>query len=324
MYPTRNMHIVPLSKKVLLYPYYPAFLFLFIALCDTFFFNTSIQKILPKDIEQVFIYYALFELPHIIASLFIFGDKEYRTEYRPILYKNIFIVLPLIALSVVYIPKYFYIVYICYTLYHFTHQQFGIAKLYGIKKSRYISFLKYLFIIVGSLGVISTPGLLLPEILQTSILVTLLSVSVYFIVEKHNRKNIYLTLYILAFMSASFLFGFGYTFLALLSMRMVHDITAFMFYSSHNYNRKEDKESQSTNPIFSSKATRSIHPYILTPLLAISINLLYVYLVHASSLYFVAHTLFLSGYFFLGFLHYNLEGSLWKRDSLARNYIQIH
>jgi hypothetical protein len=149
--------------------------------------------------------------------------------------------------------------------------------------------------------------------------VSFASVILYFVLEKENRKNPYLSLYVLSFAASGFLYGFGYTLLGLLSMRIVHDITAFMFYSTHNYNRK----SESTNFIYTSFLTRAINPLLLTPVLAITINIFYIYLskISVNDTFFTI--LLLSTYFGLSIAHYNIEGSVWKKDSIARKYITV-
>lgn len=310
---------ISLSKKILLYPYYVSFLFLVVAIIDTFFFSGTVKKILPKDLSSVIIYYALFEFPHILASFFMLGDKEYRVSFKKILTRNVYLLMACAFFVILFNLELFFILYIGYTLYHAVRQQFGIAKMYRLSPSRFLTVLQYIFI---STGMTALLGMTIPIpkiIYEICLFIVVISIVTYFLYEKENKKNIYLTMYVLSFAASGILYGTGYLFFGLLSMRVVHDITAFMFYSTHGYNRKLE----AYNFIYSSFLTKKINPLYLTPILAISINLILLYIVHMTLNVVMIQIVLLSIYLGGGMVHYNMEGSIWKNGSIARRYIQV-
>ena len=309
-----------ISKKVLLYPYYFSFVFFVIACIDLFFTHGTIKAFLPKSLSGVFLLVTIFEFPHILASFFMLGDSEYQQVYKKNITKNLLLFVA-VAFAIIFLNKQiFYLIFLAYTFYHVVQQQFGIAKFYGYEKSSYLDLIKICFIVIGAMSLLSF-RIDIPHIFfSVATLVSFFLVCIFFLYEKTNRKNPYLALYVVGFFVASILFGSGYTLFGYLSMRIVHDVTAFIFYSVHNYNRKP----YSDNPIFMSFFTKSISPLVLTPVLAICLNILYIYTIKIFLSIDFLQTMLLTVYFGLSLAHYNLEGSIWKKGSLARNYIRLN
>jgi uncharacterized membrane protein len=183
-----------------------------------------------------------------------------------------------------------------------------------------MTLLPYGFILSGTFALFQN-FTAIPSLLYTVIVTTIpvLLTMLFFIVEKENRKNIYLFLCVISFSCIALLFGFGYTLLALLSARVIHDLTAFMFYSVHGHNRKEE----SSNLIYTSFLTKNIPPLILTPVLAISSNLMYLYLVFLTKEIPFLNSILIFGYVLMALFHYNLEGVIWRKDSPVRNYVPV-
>jgi len=310
---------ITISKKVLLYPYYPAFLIFIIVMVDVLVFNGALKSILPTSLSGVFLFITLFEFPHIIASFFMLGDSEYRSTYKKVLVKNMYLFAGAVFVLTLVSVRLFFFLYIVYTLYHVVRQQFGISKFYGFEKSRFLDLYQVLFIGMGSMALLSFQI----DIPQMALMIaggTITTLTaIYFLYEKNNRKNIYLSLCVVSFCLAGIIFGLGYMVLGYLIVRITHDITAFIFYSVHNYNRKRESD----NPLYTSVLTRRISPLVVTSLLAIVLNGVYLYAMKTIPDYSLAYTVLLTLYFCLGLFHYNLEGSVWKKDSLARKYIHV-
>lgn len=307
-----------ISKTVLNRLYIPAYILLGVAIIDKVFYGETLQQILPSNPYSLFLYHALFELPHIIASFFMLGDREYRTVYRTLIYKNISLALCAIPL-VVYYPNLFYILYVIYTLYHVTKQQFGISKLSGLVETQLLHTLQYIFIAIGSLSLIATTYTVNSYLYLGALCILLGSVVAFFVSDTKNKGNTSVSRYVLSFTSSALLFALGYPLLGLIAMRIIHDITAFMFYSTHNYNRTRTH----SNPIYTSLLTKHIHPYVLTPCLAVLINITYLYYLNFFKDTPLIHSALLIGGIALGIMHYNLESRVWKRGSLARNYVHL-
>lgn len=311
--------VISISKRVLLLPYLPSFIFLAIALFDILFFNKHILSILPTSSRDLFLYYILFEFPHIIASFFMFCEKEYRAAYKDVLYKKLIILFTLGILLLLVSQQIFYVAMIGYTLYHVIKQQLGIAKFYGKSEGILLRILLPLFIAVGSLAFISTAMPIEANVLKMASVLGLLGVLAFLMFGKEERKNIYLLLFMLSFGCSAILFGFGYILLGLLSMRIVHDITAFIFYSVHNHNRKKD----GNNPLFNMPFIRVLSPVILTVLFAFIFNLLYMFTTKSAADSATLSFLLLGFYYMASVVHYFIEGRIWKKGSLARNYIHV-
>ena len=310
--------LLPLSKKILLSPYYASYFFFSLAFIDSIFLHGSIKNILPTKITDIFVYYAIFEFPHILASFFMFGDKEYIETFKNILFRNIYVLVFCALCTIIISQNIFYIIYIGYTLYHVVKQQFGIAKLFRLEPSNFLPIFQYIFIGSGIIALSDLSGYLPKLFLTLSVYISLLSICFYFVYEKKNRTNKYLTLYVISFALASILYQQGYVLFGLLSMRIVHDVTAFMFYCTHNYNRKN----YGHNPLFTSWITNKINPIITTVFLAITLNVLYLYIIRLTT-HSNFHVVFISIYFGIAMIHYNIESVVWKRDSIARKYITI-
>lgn len=311
--------VISISKRLLLLPYLPSFIFLVIALFDVLFFEVRLLSYLPTTSKDLFLYYILFEFPHIIASFFMFCEKEYRAAYKDILYKKLITISILGILLLLVSQSTFYVVMIGYTLYHVVKQQFGIAKFYGPAESSLLTILLTLFVGVGSLAFISTAIPVEANAIHAAAALGLLGVFAFFIFGKEEKKNIYLTFFMLSFGASAILFGLGYTLLGLLSMRIVHDITAFIFYGVHNHNRK----SAGSNPLFTLPILHTFSPLILTILFALTFNLFYIAIVRSLTDIPTAAFILIGFYYITSIIHYFIEGRIWKKGSLARNYIHV-
>lgn len=311
--------VISISKRLLLLPYLPSFIFLVIALSDVLFFEKHLLSYLPTTSKDLFLYYILFEFPHIIASFFMFCEKEYRAVYKDILYKKLIAIFILGILLLLVSQSTFYVIMIGYTLYHVVKQQFGIAKFYGPAESSLLTILLTLFVGVGSLAFISTALPVEANIIHAAATLGMLGVFAFFIFGKEEKKNVYLTFFMLSFGSSALLFGLGYTLLGLLSMRIVHDITAFIFYGVHNHNRKKD----GNNPLFSLPLLRLLSPLVLTILFAFIFNLFYMVIARSVVDIPTASFILIGFYYMTSIMHYFIEGRIWKKGSLARNYIQV-
>lgn len=308
-----------ISKRILLLPYLPSFMFLGVALCDILFFNRFLLSVLPTDIKSLFFYYIFFELPHIIASFFMFAEREYRVAYKEALYKKLLILIVAGIALFVFSQTLFYVIMVAYTLYHVVRQQFGIAKFYGVSESKLLNTLLVTSVAVGSVAFLSTTVPIKESLLTGASLIGLLGTLAFLVLGKEERKNIYLLLFMLSFGCSAMLFGLGYILLGLLSMRIVHDITAFIFYGTHNHNRKKD----GANVLFGLFPLNKISPYFLTIAFALIFNLCYIYLVYSFKDSVIISTVLTGIYYIISIMHYFVEGKIWKKGTLARTYIQL-
>jgi hypothetical protein len=121
-------------------------------------------------------------------------------------------------------------------------------------------------------------------------------------------------------------YGHGYAFLAILGPRLVHDITAFTFYITHDVNRHG---SNSPNLVYRVAGKLGIGVFWIIPVLAVLLTyLLGRYDGYLNDLakkvgYDLAYgaTFIVVGY--LGLLHYYTEAFTWRRDSPYRRYFSF-
>lgn len=308
-----------ISKKILLLPYLPSFVFLGAALCDILFFNKLLLSVLPADIKSLFFYYIFFELPHIIASFFMFAEKEYRLAYKEVLYSKLLILTAAGIALFAFSQSLFYVIMVAYTLYHVVRQQFGIAKFYGMSEGRLLNTILVTSVAVGSVAFLSTAVQIKESLLEGASILGLLATLTFLVIGKEERKNIYLLLFMLSFGCSAVLFGLGYILLGLLSMRIVHDITAFVFYGTHNHNRRKD----GANVLFRLFPLNKVSPYFLTIAFAIIFNLCYIYLVYSFKDSLTISMILTGVYYIISITHYYIEGKIWKKGTLARTYIKL-
>ncbi|MBP6888360.1 MAG: hypothetical protein KBC21_01535 [Candidatus Pacebacteria bacterium] len=310
---------ITISKNTLLLPYILSFLLLGVALCDMLFFDGFLLSILPVTATGLFLYYIFFEFPHIIASFFMFLEKEYRSAYKVAVYKKLLTLVVLGIILLVTHEAFFYSAVIIYTLYHVVRQQFGVSKFYGTSEGYLLNGLLVSSVAVGSIAFFSTIVPINGTVLQSTSIVGLLGVLIFILFGKESRRNLYLLFFMLSFACSAFLFGMGYILLGLLSIRIVHDITAFIFYGVHNHNRKKDGH----NILFNLPLLKTVSPLILTVVFALTINLFYIYLVSLFRDTISAAFMLTAIYYIVSVMHYFTESKVWKRGSLARNYIHI-
>jgi hypothetical protein len=122
-----NPVLIPV--KVLLLPYLVVPIVITLMLVDFLFLNQRIQGLLVAQPVMVLIAGILFGLPHIVASLFAYGDKNYRKHYK----NNFKFVLPaslaMAILTVNILPELAgYILYTVLTLIHTIGQQTGLSR----------------------------------------------------------------------------------------------------------------------------------------------------------------------------------------------------
>ena len=113
--------------------------------------------------------------------------------------------------------------------------------------------------------------------------------------------------------TAYFFLQVEYVFFAFFSLRFVHDVTAFTFYIVHDSNRNATSFQNSFYALFK----KSRLPFlILVPVVSIGLALLLRIYVGDTI---TAIAIFAT----LGFIHYLVEGVIWKRHSIHREHISF-
>ena len=291
-----------------------------IVLIDIFVLDRILQPYTSVTLVTAFLYLLFFELPHVFASFFSFADKEYLHFYK----KKLLHVLPIIlavGLVVTYINLNLGIVLmVAATLYHVVMQQTGIATMIiGVKHVLYtpwslsavtlaISIQLYLL----EFNFITNLPPSYVTIFFTAILILFLVLrSIIYLQTKKGIGRKYLVATIFMLLSGVLFFLLGYVFFSIFVLRFTHDITAFIFYITHDTNRNADSMK---NNIYKVLAPLKIPIIILLPVL----GMLFAYTIrYELNIY----TGIVYAGILISFPHYYIESFMWKRESLHRKQL---
>lgn len=242
-----NLKEVIISKQVLLLIFSIIPITLMIVLIDQLFLNSVLKHYLPGTPELFFIFVVIFTLPHVVSSSLSFFDRDYLIHYKKeIFVPSILIVLGVLLLPTIIGPFMFKFFYAYWTILHVCNQQFGISPMFtGYRGREYILWKwigfaicagVYFGIFVPIIGSIeirqvvigSSLLLFIPLIWLTLILSNKCS---------DIKGKYYLWLNIVTAASVLVFYAMGYPFFVILGPRVIHDVTAFIFYSAHDQNR---------------------------------------------------------------------------------------
>ncbi len=309
----------PISVKGLLSVYLFLPLVLIFICCDHFFFHDAGRHLLPRHPETLLWYTLLFNLPHIFTSFFSFADREYLVFYkRPLL-----LGLPLIALLAFLLPSFKLIstvfLLILYTLYHNVSQQTGVTMSLMRYKSPLVQTWRWINILLGLyLYFLIYPPVAIPVLQRYAapILLMLFTASIVLTLSfvRHSKtKEGKLYAFGTAGIAGIGILAFftGYPFFIATSLRVVHDITAFIFYITHDMNRNRER----------------MHNFIYDALLP-STKLFVVGIpLYAIFFTFIAQeggtSLVLQAFFIVSVTHFYIEGFMWKNGSIHRQQISF-
>jgi hypothetical protein len=203
----------------------------------------------PWTPESYLWYAILFPFPHILISFLSFIDREYINYYKQKLYVGISLIL-FIAYALPYFSIFSTIVILgFFTIVHVALQQTGIALMFlQFTKNILGQIWKWLYvlssiIIYGVIFSMPIPGDLTLD--QKGLLIEiLLSLSWIFTMiilwkkrDSINKEWWYFLLTSLVPIVTYVSVATGYTFIAIMIPRLIHDISALLFYYTHDYYR---------------------------------------------------------------------------------------
>jgi len=306
-----------ISPRTLLGVYVILPIALVLMMVDFYFFNSTLKYTLPHFPESILWYMLVFNFPHIIASFFSFADKEYLFYYRqPLMYG-----LPIIGLSAVVLPwlsiEATIMVIILYTMYHNVSQQTGIASILMQYRDKWTKIWRWSVVVFA----LFLYAMVYPSSLQVhirpyaniiAILLTITtSVLTYIVIRKSRTQIGKLHGVGTAGIAITGMIAFfaGYPIVTITILRIVHDITAFIFYITHDRNR---------NSII---MHNFFYRYILpnTKLFWLGIPLLGIFLTYIIQGGGTATTI--QVFFFIAITHFFIEGFMWKGNTPHRAHI---
>lgn len=293
-----------------------------IILIDRFFLGSSIKSNLVKSPEDLFVFKIFFIIPHVHASFFSVFDRDYISHYK----KQIAIGVPVIIAVALFLPmvigeKMFLFITAAWTAKHLVYQQFAIAPLLSLGRSKLNVYWEwigvFLSVLMYSVLFPDESYFDLHDVLKyaTPFLVPPFLYYTYFIAKNSQKK---VGLYYVWANAAMILIGvmeyfLGYGFFAIFSIRIIHDFTGFYFYICHDTNRAREKRN---NYLYRFFGFINLPIFILCPLLAILFAMPFNLLTNPES-----SLAFLS---ILTMSHYYFDSIEWKKDSIHRKYILVN
>ncbi|WP_446812133.1 hypothetical protein ACH50O_09900 [Methylomonas sp. 2BW1-5-20] len=306
---------------------------------DRFGFNYALRDMLPSSPTHFLLFQILFGTPHIVASnLLLVSQNEYLQAFKSKLILMTLVIIAFFGIGSLFIPyRVLYIITACWTVYHVLKQQHGIAK--AVCRLPSWAFYLQLWLSVSA-GIFIYMGIFLKNSLEpdqaalvlqvASALTMALAISTLICqrIVPSRFGQYFLWANTLLVVSSWYVYSEQYYFLAILMPRLVHDITAYSFYVSHDVNRHGE---QPQNNLFRAATAFRLPVWLVLPLL--SFLLTYLLQAYGDDLVnLLLQTLFATQIYkavtlgFLGYLalmHYYTEAFVWAAGSPLRRYIRF-
>jgi len=304
-----------------------------LVLVDMLFLGNDLRQLLPTSPTGWLIWAVIFELPHIVASFFSFIDREYIRHYG----KKLILAVSIITAAVMFVrvgapavlpaslagilSHLLAAVFVIYTMYHVLSQQFGIAMaLMKLKPDHRYEWLRWGATMSGVL--MYTLAMVDKELMFLGVsfgaifqwlgagIIAFTCVLGWNVSKLTNEPKGKLFLFAnLAMLVSVYLFLYlDYSIFVLMIPRFVHDLTAFYVYGVHDHNRNcEKKHNLIYRPFY------GISPILICPVLALLLGN-----------FLESHDYAMPAFaVILTFLHYHVEGYIWKGNSLHRRFVSF-
>lgn len=324
--PAPDQPLQPVSPRLILAVYAIIPLAVLVIAVDYLFFDLRLNAALPNTPDDMGWLNVFFMLPHVLASVFTFADREYLSAYSGRLVGSslaftagIVVVPALFGLSVMVL------LLALYTAYHQVAQQTGIASIVARHRSGLNTAWKWLCLV--ALVAVFVASLIEPALRQKmyaaapALYIGLITggvtalVVVAVLVARQSRTasgRVLVGANTGMILMQGVFFAFGFHFFMILIPRLVHDITAFAFYVTHNMNRNRR---EAHNVVVRALRPTRLPEYLLTPVLAIAASIALSQLVPKEALLFIVA--------FLALFHYYWEGVMWKNGAPHRQFIRV-
>lgn len=294
---------------------------------------------LPSKPTHFLLFQILFGTPHILASaVLLTTNNEYFQFYKQSLSWMTLAIIVIFGVGSLFIPyRVFYVAVAGWTVFHVLKQQHGVAR--GICKLPNWAFHSLLWLSVAA-GLLIYIGIFLHNSLEAetleqlknvaSILTTLLVLLAFycqrFVPNMFGKTFLWANVFLVV--SSLYFYSEGYYFFAILIPRLVHDVTAYIFYVTHDFNKHSIEPK---NAFYRFAKRYSISIFVLLPISTFAAAfILQAYGDMAISWLtreIFGHeirkvvTLGIIGY--LSLMHYFSEAITWKSGSPYRQFISF-
>ncbi len=289
-----------------------------------------LNEVLPDDPNDWPIWAVLFGLPHIIASMLTMADGEYLSYYRRTLLWP-FCLFLFIAIAGHFGPQplsynLLFVFLAFYTIYHVLAQQLGLTlMMLGRRPDRLFTCWKWLAIMagfaiyinvygmrfLGDWALLGINGYQLMSLLAAGLCAGVLLLSWRLArLAKRGVGRWYLWANAAMLVSALVINEVGYTLFVILIPRVIHDLTAYSVYITHDRNRNRAGDG--------SWCYRLTHASGWSPFIVLPVSsLLVAYALNSYQHFAWINILILT----LSFLHYYFEGFIWRGPNPHRQYV---
>lgn len=306
---------------------------LLLVVVDAWLFGgRAIYQHIPTQPEHWPFWTVLFGLPHIIASLITMADREYLAHYRRTLLWPLLVFAGIATAGhlgpqpLSYSLLFLFLAF--YTIYHVLAQQLGLTlMMMATPPSRTFRAWKWLLVLAGFaiymnvygeryLGGIWLGNLSLYDgltyvaaLLSAALIVLAIRLTP---VSRHRIGVWYLWGNVALILSTLLIQQIGYSLFVILIPRVIHDLTAYTVYITHDRNRNKH---EAVNSIYRLTRFTRLSPVILLPMLSIGIA----FVLTSHSRYAVVSILVLT----VSFLHYYFEGFIWRGANPHRRHVSF-
>ncbi len=307
---------IPIHPKVMLSVNILLVLGLGFVFVDNFLLGGHFKAMLPSEPDSITLFTLLFTLPHILSGFISFADKEYLDFYRPKLFNGLRVafvgslVLTLISVQLAFL------VFALYTMVHVFLQQSGISKSLMKGSNRSHTSWQWLGVAISAalyINVYSEYTLpwepLIYGVAIASVLYTFLAVKAAR-ASKTTIGSWYFWSTHLTPLLALVALVLGYPIITITVPRVIHDVTAYIMYVTHDHNRAIVSNG---NRIY--QTTSNIGLPVMLVNVVVSIGTAYALqsINQSNVIGIVLMTAFL--------FHYYSEGFVWKYGSIHRQHV---
>lgn len=294
---------------------------LLVVVVDKFWLDGWFINEMPLSPEQWPLWTLFLGFPHVVASLLTMADRDYLMHYRKVLLWPLLLFAGICAAGV-YGPAPWsrnglFIFFAFYTMYHLFAQQLGLTlMMMGVPPNRTYKVWKWCSVTVAFLvyAMVFNPTILVDitfgpvNLRQVLEFVAPLAVAAVIVcglqLTRISRSKIgtwYLWGTCALLVSTYIFFEMHYQFFVVFVARIIHDISAYMVYISHDSNRNRD---QARNYFYRLARFTRLPVIALLPLASVGIA----YVMTSSEYIGWVSVAVLT----LSFLHYYFEGFIWR------------
>ena len=326
------IHVIDCRWLLALYAVIPVSVLLVVT--DAWLFEgRAVYQHIPTQPEYWPFWTVIFGLPHIIASLITMADREYLNHYRRTLLWPLLVFAGIATAGHIgpqpLSSNLLFLFLAFYTIYHVLAQQLGLTlMMMGTAPSRTYQLWKWLSVIAGLAIYINVYGerylgnvwlanvlSLYDALTYTAALISAALIVLAIRLTPTSRHRIgvwYLWGNVALILSTLLIQEVGYSLFVILIPRVIHDVTAYIVYITHDRNRNKHEPIHS---IYRLTSFTRLSPVILLPLMSIGVA----FLLTSYHQYAVISILMLT----VTFLHYYFEGFIWRGANPHRRYVNF-